>query len=99
LEPHWVQKLGESGRDCFEAVVRRDVASLGASLNLCMECWEAILPHTVRHPTISIDLKSLLGNFQARYPGAMYSGCGGGYLIVAAEEDVPGALRVRIRTK
>jgi hypothetical protein len=68
-------------------------------MNSCMECWEAILPQTVRHPTISIDLKALLGSFQARYPGAMYSGCGGGYLIVAAEEDVPGAFRVRIRSQ
>ncbi len=50
-------------------------------------------------PTIHIDLKALLANFQARYPGAMYSGCGGGYLMMIAEDDVPGALRVRIRTE
>ena len=49
--------------------------------------------------TIHIDLKALLANFQARYPGAMYSGCGGGYLMMIAEDDVPGALRVRIRTE
>jgi hypothetical protein len=97
LEPEWIRRLGESGKDCYDAIVRRDIAALGVSMNSCMECWEAILPHTVRHPTIAVDLKALLGNFQARYPGAMYSGCGGGYLIVAAEEDVPGAFRVRIR--
>jgi hypothetical protein len=97
LDPEWVRRLGESGRDCYDAIVRRDLVGLGASMNSCMECWEAILPQTVRHPTISIDLKAILGNFQARYPGAMFSGCGGGYLIAAAEEDIPGALRVHIR--
>jgi hypothetical protein len=99
LHPEWIRRLGQSGKDCYAAIVCRDVGALAASMNSCMECWEAILPHTVRHPTISIDLKALLANFQSRYPGAMYSGCGGGYLIVAAEEDVPGAFRVRIRTQ
>jgi hypothetical protein len=98
LDPEWIRRLGESGKVCYDAIVHRDLAALGASMNSCMECWEAILPHTVRHPTISIDLKALLGYFQDRYPGAMYSGCGGGYLIVAAEEDVPGTFRVHIRT-
>jgi hypothetical protein len=99
LDPEWIRRLGETGRDCYAAILRRDIRALADSMNVCMECWEAILPHTVRHPGINIDLKGILDNFQCRYPGAMYSGCGGGYLMVVAEEDVPGALRVRIRTK
>ncbi len=27
----------------------------------------------------------------------MYSGCGGGYAIVASEEPVPGALKVKVK--
>jgi hypothetical protein len=99
LSPEWIGRLGQSGRDCYGAILRRDAAALGASMNSCMECWEAILPHTVSHPTIHIDLKAVLANFQDRYPGAMYSGCGGGYLMVVADEDVPGAFRVRVRTE
>ena len=34
--------------------------ALGASMNECMRCWEAILPHTVRHPTLTVDLVELL---------------------------------------
>jgi preprotein translocase subunit SecA len=34
-----------------------------------------------------------------RYAGAMYSGCGGGYLYVVAEERVPGAFGVEVRTE
>ena len=30
LDPKWVARLGQSGRDCFEAIRRRDVAALGA---------------------------------------------------------------------
>ena len=60
-------------------------------------CWEALLPHTVRHPTITVDLIGILSIYQSRYPGAMYSGCGGGYLYVVSEEPVPGAFKVKVR--
>jgi len=40
----------------------------------------------------------LLKAYQRCYAGAMYSGCGGGYLIVASNDPVPGAFRVNIRT-
>ena len=97
LEPKWIARLGRTGRDCFQAIEQMDVDALGASLNECMVCWEKILPHTVRHPALKIDLKSLLRVYQANYPGAMYSGCGGGYLLIAARDPVPGAFRVDIR--
>jgi hypothetical protein len=97
LDPRWVHELGESGRRCYDAIVGRDAHALGAALNRCMECWEAILPHTVAHPTIPIDLKAILGWFQSRYPGAMYSGCGGGYLVVASETRVPNSLSIQVR--
>ena len=97
LNPEWIRRLGQTGKDCYDSILRRDAAGLGESMNHCMECWEAVLPQTVRHPSIHVDLKAILANFQSRYPGAMYSGCGGGYLMVVSERDVPGAFRVRIR--
>ncbi len=97
LSPAWVQRLGQSGKDCYAAILACDVEALGESFNECMRCWEALLPHTVRHPTIHIDLPGLLASYQSRYPGAMYSGCGGGYLLVASERPVPGAFEVKIR--
>jgi len=97
LDPEWIRRLGQSGRDCYDAILRRDAAALGASFNECMMCWQVMLPHTVRHPTIAIDLLGILDHYQANYPGAMYSGCGGGYLLVVSEDEVPGALHVQIR--
>ena len=97
LDPAWVQRLGQSGKDCFEAIMQRDTRALGASFNECMLCWETLLPHTVRHPSISIDLVGLLESYQSRYPGAMYSGCGGGYLLVVSEKPVAGAFQVKVR--
>jgi hypothetical protein len=99
LEPAWVRRLGASGRDCYAAIAGRDLEGLGASLNECMACWEALLPCTVRHRALTVDLPAVLRYYQSRYPGAMYSGCGGGYLIVASTEPVPGSFRVKVRLR
>ena len=99
LDPKWVARLGQAGQDCFEAIRRMDVAALGASLNLNMRCWEKLLPHVVRHPSLKVDLVRWLRAYQGAYAGAMYSGCGGGYLIVASAQRVPGALRVTVRVE
>ncbi len=97
LDPLWVARLGQSGKDCFNAIQAMDVEALGASLNLNMTCWATLLPHTVRHPLIKVNLAGLLKAYQRRYAGAMYSGCGGGYMIVASHEPVPGAFHVTVR--
>ncbi|HHY87128.1 MAG TPA: hypothetical protein GYA07_16575 [Verrucomicrobia bacterium] len=99
LDPKWVARLGRSGAMCFDAIRRMDVDLLGASLNETMVCWEKLLPRVVAHPLIRIDLKKLLKVYQRCYPGAMFSGCGGGYLIVASREKVPGSLQVQVRTE
>ena len=97
LESEWIRRLGQSGRQCFEAIVAKDTRALGASMNESMKCWEALLPQTVRHPALTVDLSTLLGYYQSRYAGAMYSGCGGGYLYVVSEEPVSGSIRPTVR--
>jgi hypothetical protein len=98
LDGEWIRRLGASGGDCYAAIVLRDAKGLGASMNECMACWGAILPHTVKHPTLTVDLLGILKAYQSRYLGAMYSGCGGGYLYVISEEPVPGTFGVTVRT-
>lgn len=74
-----------------------DAAALGESMNECMRCWEALLPHVVRPPGSPVDLAGLLRCYQGRSHGAMYSGCGGGYLYVVSEQAVPGSFSVQVR--
>jgi hypothetical protein len=97
LDPEWIRRLGRSGKDCFNAILAKDAMALGASMNECMLCWEAVLPHTVVHPLLRVDLKAFLRFYQVRYDGAMYSGCGGGYLYVVSEDPVPGSMSVCVR--
>ncbi len=98
LDPAWIKRLGDAGFACFEAVRGRDLAALGASLNETMLCWEALLPDTVSPPGLDVDLMGLWQAYRERHAGAMYSGCGGGYLIVASAESVPGSIRIKVRS-
>jgi hypothetical protein len=97
LDPEWIRRLGQSGKDCYAAILAGDRKALGQAMNGCMRSWEAILPHTVRHPTINVDLMALLNYYQSHYDGAMYSGCGGGYLYVVSQTPVPGSFNVTVR--
>ncbi len=97
LDPEWVRRLGASGAACYSALVARDLGALQASMNECMLCWEALLPLTLRHPAVRLDLPSILERYRGEYGGAMFSGCGGGYLYVASDREVAGAFRIRVR--
>jgi hypothetical protein len=99
LDVEWVRRLSQSGKDCYNAILATDTARLGASMNECMLCWEALLPQTVRHPALNVDLMGVLAYYQSHFAGAMYSGCGGGYLFVVADEEVPGSFQVKVRIR
>ena len=98
LDPAWIRRLGRSGAACFDAIIGRNLGALQDSMNECMLAWEAILPATVSHPTLTLDLKKLQCAYRDEYGGAMYSGCGGGYLFVATDREVPGSFGVKVRT-
>jgi hypothetical protein len=98
LDPKWIAALGQSGKDCFDAILARDIKRFGQSLNRTTECWRQLLPNTLTHRTLTFDLIALLSHYQSRYHGAIYSGCGGGYLYVVSDEPVPGSFKVKVRT-
>jgi len=97
LDPAWVRRLGQAGKDCFDAIARMDTKGLGESLNENMRCWEILLPQNFKHPVLTLDLLKLLDFYQHNYAGAMCSGCGGGYLYVISDEPVPGAFHATVR--
>lgn len=98
LEPAWIARLSASGRACYDAIVAMDLRALGESLNETTRAWNALLPQVYVHPTITIDLPGLVTAYAAEHAGAMLSGCGGGYVIVASEEPPAGSGRISVRT-
>ncbi len=97
LDPAWVARLGACGAACYDAIVAMDLVALGESLNENSLAWRAILPNVYEHDTIKTDLWGLLTAYMTDYPGAMQSGCGGGYIIVASDEPPAGSARITVR--
>lgn len=91
LRKPWVKALGEAGDHCWHSILRHDVRGLGESMTQTFTMWHKMLPYT--SPDWVIEQ---VGKFK-EYPGAIPSGCGGGYIIVASEKDVPGALKIQVR--
>ena len=69
-------------------------------MSLCTRSYLKILPHTLKHPTLSaFDYVKFQEYYQQRYPGAMFSGCGGGYMIIVSDEPVEASFKIKIRTE
>jgi len=85
-----VKRLGAAGDLCYEAIVQKDIKKLGKALTDTHNGWAEILPLTT-NDEINAELDS--------YPshGRITSGCGGGYIVLATEEDVPGGFRIKVR--
>jgi cytidyltransferase-like protein len=85
-----VGRLGAAGDLCWEAILQKDIRKLGKALTDTHNAWAEILPLTT-NDEINAELDS--------YPcyGRITSGCGGGYIVLATEDDVPGGFRIKVR--
>ena len=92
LTVKWVKVLGQAGDLCWESILKMNLQHLGESLTLTLEAWKHLLPCTILPETLK-DLESV-----SSYPGAIFSGSGGGYLIVASDKKINGAFKIKIRT-
>jgi hypothetical protein len=86
-----VKKLADSGESCWESILKHDVKGLGRALTTTLEAWSEILPLTV--PDYCWEEIKKYDD----HPGAVFSGSGGGYVVIASEDPVEGALKVKVR--
>jgi hypothetical protein len=93
LEKPLIRELGRAGDSCWESILKKDVKGLGKSLTDTLLSWKKILPLTVPD-WVMIEMET---KYLHEYPGAITSGSGGGYVIVASEKEVEGAIKISIR--
>ena len=87
------QELGEAGDKCWESIIRKDVIGLGQSMKETFLAWRKMLPFTVPDWV----LQEMETNYFPYYPGAITSGSGGGYVMVASETEIPRALKIKVK--
>jgi cytidyltransferase-like protein len=93
LEKPFVKELGEAGDLCWESILRKDVIGLGRGMTGTYLAWKKILPLTVPEDILRMMEKE----YFPVYPGAITSGSGGGYVIVASEKKVENGIRIKVR--
>jgi cytidyltransferase-like protein len=93
LEKQSVKELGDAGNLCWESILKKDVYGLGKSMTQTFLAWKKILPNTVPD-WVMTEMNTIYLPF---YPGAITSGSGGGYVVVASDREVKGAIKVRVK--
>lgn len=93
LEKSFVKELGEAGNRCWESILKKEIKGLGKALSDTMISWKKILPLTVPDDI----MKEMETKYFSNYPGAVTSGAGGGYVIVVSENEVPEAIKIKVR--
>jgi hypothetical protein len=88
-----VKELGEAGDLCWEGIVGRDISKLGKGMKQTFLSWKKMLPFTVPE-WVSEEMES---KWFPNYPGAITSGSGGGYVIVASENEIQGAMKIKVK--
>jgi cytidyltransferase-like protein len=93
LEKPYIKELGEAGDRCWESILNKDINGLGKAMSDTLISWKKILPLTVPDSIMKEIEEKYLNN----YPGAVTSGSGGGYFVVASDKDITGALKIKVR--
>ena len=93
LEKHFIKQLGEAGNSCYDSILKKDISALGKAMTDTFIMWKKILPLTVPDDIF----KEMETNYFPNYPGAITSGCGGGYVIVVSEKEVEGSIKIKVR--
>jgi len=88
-----VKRLGESGKNCFEAILKKDVNLLGESMKETFLCWREMLPFAVPDWV----KKEVETNYFSKYSGAITSGSGGGYVVFPSDEEVEGTIKIKVK--
>ena len=103
-----VKSLSDAAELAWQSIVSRDSAGLGSALTATMGAWAEMLPYTVdpwgplcgNDEDKSKQLRDFWGEYVAGgkrgATGCLFTGAGGGFLMVISEEDIPGALKITL---
>lgn len=100
LTPEITKDLAAASKLAWEAIQTRNAPQLGRALTETMRCWRAMLPETVPMPRAQQWIEPYTA---APHLGCLFSGAGGGFLMVVSETETPqlaaNAFKLSIRTK
>ncbi len=87
-----VKMLAAAAETCWQGIVNKDIKKFGEGLTGTHNAWAEILPLTTND-----EIESRMAEYECF--GRVTSGCGGGYIVMATEKDIPGGFRVKVRRR
>jgi len=99
-----VKALADASELAWSGICAMDSDMLGLGLSNTMKAWEAALPYTVDPYLGDDDKKSReLRDFWTGYDrphtkGCLFSGAGGGFLMVVSDVEVEGGMKIQLNT-
>jgi cytidyltransferase-like protein len=95
ITPAKVRALSAAADGCWQALQETNLEKFGRQFRASFEAQIAMFPE-MTNP----EIKSLIRDYSGRAAGWKLSGAGGGgYLVLACAEPVPGAIRLKIHRK
>jgi len=94
ITPENVKLLADASDMAWKAISNRDAPSLGKALTKTMEAWAGILPYTVPQP----QSDQWCAPYKSNSHGYLFSGCGGGFLMVISDSPVENGFQIKIKT-
>jgi galactokinase/mevalonate kinase-like predicted kinase len=88
-----IKELADAGEQCWQSILKKDITGLGCSMSKTFISWKKILPLTVPDNL----MKEMETKYFPDYYGAITSGSGGGYIVVASDKKVADAIKIKIR--
>ena len=95
LDPAWIARLGRAGGPATTRSWRWTSAPSASRSTSARGPGTRSCPRSSSTRRSRSTSAGLLAAYAAEYPGAMFSGCGGGYLVVASEDAAAGLLAHR----
>lgn len=97
-----VKALSEASESAWASLIAMDSDRLGKALSDTMAAWRTMLPYTVDpfgedDPAKSQELSSFWKAYdRPRTRGCLFSGAGGGFLMVISDTPVKNGLKVKL---
>ena len=93
INPKNAKKLADAAEEHWNAILNQDPIAFGRTLRKSFEAQVAMFPHMLNK-----EIQSLIDKYSDIALGWKLSGAGGGgYLILAAVQPIPGTMRVTVR--
>jgi cytidyltransferase-like protein len=93
IERDGAKALADAADACWNALMAKDGTTFGAAFRASFDAQVAMFPHMVDEGIHAVIAQHAPGSLGWKLSGAG----GGGYLILVRREDLPGALRIKIR--